>query len=71
MQLGIESPRYVDRAEDGQTGTIADLDLAGSYRVTPSLDVVARLENVGASFERYPGYERPPTTISAGVRIHW
>lgn len=71
MQLGIESPRYVDRAENEQTGTIADLDLAGSYRVTPSLDVVARLENVGASFERYPGYERPPTTISAGVRIHW
>jgi len=70
-EFGIESPRYVDRSETTETGTVVDLDLTGSYRVTPSLDVVARLENVGASFERYPGYERPPTTIGAGIRIHW
>ncbi|PEN15173.1 hypothetical protein CRI94_02500 [Longibacter salinarum] len=71
MELGVESPRYVDRSETEQTDTIVDLDLNGSYHVTPIIDIVARLDNMGASFERYAGYERPPTTVTAGIRIHW
>lgn len=70
-QLVIESPRYADFSETDEVGTIVDLDLRGSYAVSPILDLVARIENLGASFERYQNYERPSTIVSGGIRIHW
>lgn len=68
----LESPRYVDRREDETVGTYAELDVDGSFAVSPLLDVVAGVHNLGAgTLERWDRYERPPAILTAGLRIHW
>lgn len=67
----IESPRYVDLTETTEAPTIFDVDLEGSYQVTPLIDLVARIQNAGGTFEQYARYERPGAVVSGGVRIHW
>ena len=68
----VESPRYVTRDESEEVGTYADVDLHASYAVTPLLEVMARVQNIGSgTLERWERYPRPPTVISTGVRLRW
>jgi hypothetical protein len=67
----VESPRFVDLTETEEAATLFDLDLEGSYQVTPLIDVVGRIQNAAGTFERYARYERPGAVVSGGVRIHW
>ena len=68
----VESPRYVDRTEMVEVGTYASADVRASYAVTSTLDVLARVENLGAStLERWDRYPRPPTIVTSGLRLRW
>lgn len=68
----VESPRYVTRDESAEVGTYADVDLNASYAVTPLLEVLARVQNIGSgTLEQWERYPRPPTVISTGLRLHW
>jgi len=70
MTAEVLSPRPVDANDSADVGTYADIDIEGSFEVSPLLDVVARIENIGAT-ERWNRYERPPAVVSGGLRIHW
>ena len=68
----IESPRPVDATESTEVDTYVSFDIEGSYQVTPLLDVVLRIQNIGPSApERWARYPRPPANFMGGVRIHW
>lgn len=68
----VESPRYVDRREQTEVGTYADVDVKASYSITPTIDVLARVENIGSgTLERWQRYPRPPTVVSTGLRLRW
>lgn len=68
----FESARPINPNSDREADAYVDLDLEGSYRITSLLDGVLAIRNLSPSapthWARYP---RPPTTISAGFRIHW
>lgn len=66
--LGPRPRSSANASED--VGTYADVDIEGSYAISPLMDVVARIENIGAT-ERWNRYERPPAVVSGGIRIHW
>jgi len=66
----ILGPRPLDVSGNADVDTYAEVDLEGSYAVSPLLDVVASIENIGA-MERWNRYPRPPAVFSAGLRIHW
>lgn len=67
----VESPRYVDLTETEEAPALFDLDVEGSYQVTPLIHIVARVQNAAGTFERYARYERPGAVVSGGMRIHW
>lgn len=68
----VEGARPIDRTEDETVGTYAEVDVDGSFAISPLLDVVVGLHNLGAgTLERWNGYPRPPAVVSAGLRIHW
>lgn len=70
-ELGIESGRTI--TADRETATTADVDVEATYAVTPLIDIVARIENLGApnELERFENYARATNIAQAGVRIHW
>ncbi len=68
----IESPRPIDRAGSEEVDTYVSFDLEGSFEVTPLLDVVLRIQNIGPSApKRWARYPRPPNSVMGGLRIHW
>jgi len=67
-----ESARYVDAARSRKLGDFFDLDLEGSYDITPSLGVVARFQNLSADFlERWEGYPQSSFVLMGGARVRW
>ena len=67
----FESARSLSRASEEQVGAFADLDVEGTYAVTPAIGVVVRLQNVPAgALERYDRYPRPPLVFETGLRVH-
>ncbi len=69
-----ESSRYVDRARTRQVGDFLDLDTALFYNITPSLGLVARVDNISAGqqhLERWDRYAQPPVTVMGGVQVKW
>jgi len=68
----IESSRPVDVTGTPEVDPYVAFDLEGSYEITPLLEAVLELRNVGPSApERWARYPRPPTVVSGGFRIHW
>jgi len=68
----IESARPVDLTGTPEVDTYVAFDVTGSYEITPLLDAVLELRNVGPSApERWARYARPPAIVSGGFRIHW
>ena len=48
------------------------LDLGGSYALRPSIDLIARIENVlNSPYEEVLGYTALPRTILAGLNVRW
>ena len=70
LTSSILGPRPLDVSGSEDVGTYAEIDVEGSYAVSPLLDVLASIENIGA-MERWNRYPRPPAVVSAGLRIHW
>jgi hypothetical protein len=70
-QFGVESGRTI--TPDRDTPGTVDVDLEGRYAVTPIIDVLARLQNLGGPNElgRFENYARETNVIQLGVRIHW
>jgi hypothetical protein len=70
-QVGVESGRSI--TPDRDTPSAVDIDLEGRYAVTPIIDVLMRLQNLGApnELERFENYARETNVIQLGVRIQW
>lgn len=70
-QFGVESGRTI--TPDRDTPGTVDVDLEGRYAVTPLIDILARLENLGSpnELERFENYRRETNVVQLGVRIHW
>ncbi len=70
-RVGLESGRRITADRD-TPGTV-DADLEGRYAVTPIIDVLVRLQNLGSpnEIERFENYTRETNIIQLGVRIHW
>jgi hypothetical protein len=67
----FESSRPLARVGDGEVGAFADLDVEGRYALTPTISVVAGLENISAgALERFDRYPRPPLVVQSGLRLH-
>ncbi len=67
-----EAARYVDVPETRKLGDFFDLDLQGSYDLTPSLGAVVRFQNLSAGYlERWEGFERSPFVLMGGLRVRW
>lgn len=67
----IESPRPVNRLDNDEVRTYVSFDVEGSYQITPLLDGVVRVENVGPrSPKRFARYPQPPASIMVGFRIN-
>ncbi len=68
----LDGPRYVDARANERLDAYADLDVTGSFDVTPSFTLVARLDNLipgnRAFWQRYP---EAPFTAMAGLSIRW
>ncbi len=68
----IESPRPVDPEASDEVRTYVSFDMRGSYEITPLLDIVARIQNLGLRApKRWAQYPQPPASIMAGFRMHW
>ena len=67
-----ESARYVDAERTRKLGDFFDLDLEGSYELTPSLGAVLRFQNLSAGYlEQWEGYPQSPFVLMGGVRVRW
>ncbi len=67
-----ESARYVNAAQTRKLGDFFDLDLEGSFDLTPSLGVVLRVQNISSGFlERWEGYPQSPYVLMGGARVRW
>lgn len=72
LQSHFEGPRYASRAQTTQLDSYFTLDLEASYALNPSLEILARAENVSyESPTRWQGYPRPPAEITTGIRLLW
>lgn len=70
-EVGIESGRTV--TTNRETTATVDVDLKGTYAVTPIIDIVAHIQNLGGpnELERFENYARATNVALVGVRIHW
>jgi len=72
LTASLLGPRPTDRTGDAEVGTFFDLDLEGSFAVSPLIDVLVGLENIGGgTLERWQRYPRPPTVVTTGLRVRW
>lgn len=72
LQSHFEGPRYPSRAQTTQLDSYFTLDLEASYALNPSLEILARAENISyESPTRWQGYARPPAQIMTGLRLLW
>ncbi|PSQ95800.1 MAG: hypothetical protein BRD55_09230 [Bacteroidetes bacterium SW_9_63_38] len=68
----VESTRPADITTDREVDPYVSFDLEGSYQVTPLIDVLVKIQNVGPSAPtKWVRYPRPPAAVQAGVRIDW
>lgn len=67
-----ESAREVDTAQSRTIGDFFDMDLEGSYDLTPALGVVLRFQNLSAGYlERWEDFPQAPSVFMAGLRVRW
>lgn len=68
----IEGARTINPGSDRDVASYVSFDVEGSYRITSLLDAVLAVRDLSPSApKRWARYPRPPTTLSAGFRIHW
>ena len=72
LQLSASAlgPRPREAPDAADVDAYVDIDVEGSFQVSPLLEVLASIENIGAT-ERWPRYERAPGIVSGGIRIQW
>lgn len=67
-----ESARYVDIPEARKIGDFFDLDLEGSFDLTPSLGAVLRFQNLSAGYlEQWEDFDQSPFVLMGGVQVRW
>ncbi len=67
-----ESARFRDRAETRKIGDFFDLDVSASYQFSPSLGIVANVQNISAGYlERWDNYPIAPLVITGGMQVRW
>lgn len=72
LRSHFDGPRYASRAQTTRLDSYFTLDLEASYALNPSLEILARAENVShESPTRWQGYPRPPAQITTGLRLLW
>lgn len=68
----LESARYVDATETTQVDPYVDLDVRASYDLTDTLGLTIRVDNLSTNtLERWPRYQEPPLSLTAGMRVRW
>ena len=68
----VESSRPAAVGTDRDIDPYVSFDLEGSYQVTPLIDVLLKIQNIGPSAPtKWARYVQPPAAIQAGVRIDW
>ena len=67
-----ENARPVDRPASREVGAYLDLDVEASYKITPLVGVVFRVENIsGSDNARWENYPASPVMFGAGLRVSW
>ncbi len=67
-----ENTRYIDRLQTREVGSYLDLDVEASYKVTPLVGVVFRVENIsGSDNARWENYPASSVLVGAGLRVSW
>ncbi len=69
----FEGPRDAGTGpQDPRLSSYFSADLEGSYTLGPSLEIVARAENLSPDAPTlWAAYPHPPTQISVGLRLRW
>ena len=68
----FNSSRHRSRFENNKIDGYVDIDLSFTYRLNPSVGVVARFDNItGVRLEHWEHYLQAPYAISAGLKINW
>lgn len=67
-----ESARFVDVPDARELGDFFDLDVEGSFDITPALGAVLRFQNLSAGYlERWERFEQSPFVLMGGLRVRW